>query len=146
MPAKTTRIFIDTNVWFSAYYGSENCQAIVNAHQNGNVVAVISSRVLDELVKNIRNKLPQHVPTIKNLLTNAPPEITPNPTDIPASLVPLVSPKDLPIFAAAMQADVDYFITGNIKDFKRNARKKVGKLTVLAPKEAVKLIGLTVAI
>lgn len=145
MPAKTTRVFIDTNVWFSAYYGSENCQTIVNAHQNGDVVAVISSRVLAELVKNVKNKLPQHVPTIKNLLTSAPPEITPNPTDIPEALVPLVSPKDLPIFAAAMQADVDYFVTGNIKDFKRNARKKIGNITVLTPKEAVERLDLTAA-
>lgn len=143
MPARTIRIFIDTNVWFSSLYGSENCQKIIQAHQDGTCVAVISVRVLDELVKNVRNKLPQQLHKLQALLVSTPPEIALNPMNIPEKLLPFVSPEDLPIFASAAQADVDYFITGNIRDFKRNKQKKIGKIAVLTPKEAVGALGLS---
>lgn len=143
MPAKTIRVFIDTNVWFSSLYGSENCQKIIHAHQEGKFVAVISPRVLDELVKNVRNKLPQHLHGLQTFLVSTPPEIVQNPTDIPEKLLPFVSLKDLPIFISAVQSGVAYFITGNIKDFKRNRRKKIGSITVLTPKETVEVLGLS---
>lgn len=142
MPARTIRVFIDTNVWFSSLYGSENCQRIIHAHQEGTFIAVISPRVLDELVRNVRNKLPQYLHEFQTILVSAPPEIAPNPMDIPEKLLPFVSPKDLPIFASAAQAGVDYFVTGNIKDFKRNRRKKIGAVTILTPKEAIELLHL----
>ena len=50
--------------------------------------------------------------------------------------------KDAPIFLSAVQSGVDYFITGNLKDFKRNRKKKIGGITVLTPKEAVESLRL----
>ncbi len=142
MPAKTTRVFIDTNVWFSALYGSKNCQTIIEAHRQGVFSAVISARVLDELIKNVENKLADHIHALQTLLISIPPEIVPNPTDIPEQLLSFVSLKDLPIFTSAIQADADYFVTGTIKDFKRNRQKKIGGITILTPKEAIEVLKL----
>ncbi len=143
MPAKTIRVFIDTNVWFSSLYGSNNCQTIIDAHRHGMIIAVISARVLDELVKNVENKLPDQLQKLQTLLVSYPPEIAPNPVDIPEKYLSLISLKDLPIFVSAAQANANYFITGNIKDFKRNRKKKIGNITILTPKEAVKVLGLS---
>lgn len=143
MPAKTIRVFIDTNVWFSALYGSKNCQTIIEAHQQRILVAVISARVLDELIKNVEKKLPDQLLKLQTVLVSTPPEIVSNPTDIPEHLLSFVSLKDLPIFASAVQADVSFFITGNIKDFKRNNKNRIGKVTILTPREAVKTLELT---
>lgn len=143
MPARITRVFIDTNVWFSSLYGSNNCQTIIDAHRHGMFTAIISARVLDELVKNVENKLSEHLPKLQALLVSCPPEIVPNPMDIPEQYLSIVSLKDLPIFVSAVLAGADYFITGNIKDFKRNRKKKVGNITILTPKEAVQVFGLS---
>lgn len=142
MSARTIRIFIDTNVWFSAFYSSKNCQILINAHREEKVCAVISELVLKELVRNVKNKIPDHFGDLRELFTNAPPEIVPDPVDIPKKLIKLVSLKDLPIFVSCLQNKVKYFITGNIKDFKVKQLKTLTGIKILTPKEVVLLLGL----
>lgn len=139
------RIFLDTNVWFSAIYGSENCEMILRAAGQKSLIPVISVEVLDELIVNLKKKIPQAANNMQEIMLSAAPVLTSSPAIIPPVVKRAVVGEDQKIIAAAIAADVDYFITGNIKDFKRNARKKVGKVTVLTPKEAVKLLGLTIA-
>lgn len=142
MPVKNIRIFIDTNVWFSAFYGSENCQKIIDAHVSGKVKIVVSPFVLAELAKNISKKLPLLVPSLYSFLEENQPEIFPDPEFLPKKLIALISPKDLKIFVSATTAKVRYFVTGNIRDFQR---EKLGKLTgikILTPQEAVKALRL----
>lgn len=137
------RIFLDTNVWFSAIYGSENCQMIVNAARQKSVIPIMSDDVLDELIVNLKKKIPQATHTMQEIILNAAPEIIARPKSIPTSVKRNVVGEDQKIFAAAIAANANYFITGNIKDFKRNAHNKVGNITILTPKEAVKTLKLT---
>lgn len=137
-----TKVFLDSNVWFSAFYHSKNCEALIQTHRNKGILIVISAQVLEEATRNIKEKIPHQLSNFQAFLLADPPEMVADPEIIPPNVIRAVSPEDRPIFTSAVAADVDYFVTGNIKDFKRNAHKKVGKITVLTPKEAVKVLKL----
>ena len=130
------RIFVDTNVWFSAFYGSTASEKIVTAHIQGLIKAVISQQVLDELVKNIATKIPPALSPLKTFLETTPPEIIPNPSTIPQLVQNLAHPKDLPILASAHQAKVKYFITGNTKHFNLQQIKTKTGIYILSPAQA----------
>ncbi len=142
MHAKISRIFTDTNVWFSAFYGSENCQRIISAHVSGKVKIVVSPFVLEELARNIVKKLPRQVASLYSFFEENSPEIYPDPELLPKKLIGLISPKDIKIFASAYKANVPYFITGNKKDFAIEDLEKLTGIKILTPKEAVKILDL----
>ncbi|MBI4991498.1 DUF4935 domain-containing protein [Candidatus Gottesmanbacteria bacterium] len=142
MPEKPIRIFIDTNVWFSSFYGSENCQKLTKAHQEGKINAVISARVLDEIVRNVKKKIPYQYDNLQKFLLGTPPEIVSNPKTIPPTLINLASVHDLPIFVSAMQARTDYFVTGNTKDFSVKKLEKITGIKIITPTEAVRILHL----
>lgn len=137
------RVFLDSNVWFSALYGSANCEKIIRAHIQETITAVISPQVLKESVRNLKEKIPHKLSVFQKLFFSYPPVIVPDPESINADIKDLVDPKDRPILMAAMLSGVDYFITGNIADFQRNKQKKIGNITILTPKEAIKVLGLS---
>lgn len=142
MSGKIIRIFFDTNVWFSSLYGSENCQKLTDAHQDEKIIVVISPLVLDEVVRNVKKKIPDYFDDLQKYLLGYPPEVVPNPSNIPHKFIGLVSPQDLPIFVSAVQANVDFFVTGNIKDFQVDRLEKLTKIKIMTPKEAVKALKL----
>lgn len=136
------RIFIDTNVWFSKLYGSENCEKIIKAHVDGRVQAVVSREVLSEIIKNVKGKLPLVFPSWQRLLTAYPPEVIIDPDKIPKKIGALVHHKDQGIFTAAVLAKVSYFVTGNIKDFNREKLERLTKIKILTPTELVAFLKL----
>lgn len=142
MPKRIIRIFLDTNVWFSAFYRSSNCEKLVYAHQNNKIIAVISALVLDEIIRNVTRKIPYKLPDLKKILLNTPPEIIPNPQSIPKKLYYLASPGDLPIFVSAFNAKVSYFVTGNIKDFSVKKLEKLSGIRIVSPHQAVAILKL----
>lgn len=135
-----TRVFLDSNIWISAFYHSKNCEALIRTQKGKNILIIICAQVLEESTRNIREKIPHQLDNFHAFLLTNPPEIVADPETIPPDIAAAVSPEDRPIFTAARLANVDYFVTGNVKHFKRNARNKLGKITILTPKEAVKLL------
>lgn len=133
-------VFIDTNVWFSAFYGSVNSEKLVKAHIRGNIKAVISQQVLTELVNNISTKIPRALPSLQKFLEAAPPEIVGNPSHISSKIKKLVHPKDAVIFASCLETKVKLFVTGNTKDFDITALKRRFNIVVCTPAEAIKLL------
>lgn len=131
------KVFIDTNVWFSAFYGSKNCEKIIKAFLGKKFQAVISQQVIEEMVRNIKEKIPHLLPYVKNLLINSPLQIVPDPKIIPSEIKDLVSVEDQPIFASAMLAKADIFVTGNISDFEVKKLEKITKPKILTPQQAV---------
>lgn len=71
-----------------------------------------------------------------------PPELYPDPVDGDQKIKSFVHPKDWPILSGAIEAKVDYFITGNIKDFSVEKLEKITKIKIITPNEAVKLFKL----
>src|SRR3989344_857543 len=101
MKNKTPRVFIDTNVWFSAFYGSPNCLQIVEFHKDGKIKAFVSQKILQELTKNIKLKLPRAFQLLETLLLNAPPEIVSDPPSLDKRIINLIDIKDQKIFCSA---------------------------------------------
>lgn len=139
MPQK---IFLDTNVWFSALWGSRNCQKLIGAHAEGTITAVLSQEVLKELLRNLKIKIPRVYDVFQKMILLHPPEIIEDPLKISQYIKSLVHEKDQGIFAAAVSAKVKFFITGNIKDFHVEKLKKITGIKIITPKEAVKLLKL----
>lgn len=131
------RVFIDTNVWFSAFYGSENSKKLLTMHINDEINAVVSQKVLQELVINIKKKLPRALPELNKILNSAPPTVISDPKIISKGITALVHPKDAVILQAAVTAKIRMFITGNLKDFKIDEISAKYNVSVVSPKEAV---------
>lgn len=136
-------VFIDANVWFSAFYGSPNSEKIIKAHVEGKITAVISQMVLTELAQNINRKIPQAFKPLKRFLESAPPIIVANPKIISKNIMNLVETKDQRIFQAAVNSKINLFVTGNIKDFNIPEIYKKLKIRIVSPREAVKYLKLT---
>ena len=137
MNLQPPRLFIDTNVWFSTFYGSPTCEKLLKAHIEGTIVAVVSTQVLKELVNNIQEKIPVALPAFEKLIATAPPLTLQDPKAINPKVKSLVHPKDQKVFCSILDVEnIRYFITGNTKHFSKTKLKKVTGVTVLTPKEA----------
>lgn len=142
MQKEPPRLFIDSNVLFSAIYGSVNCARLIQAHINNTIIAVVSQQVLEETVRNIREKAPHALSLLQNFIIHSPPEVVASAKQIDPRIRESVDKKDLYIFADAIQANVPYFITGNTKDFFVSKLEKLTVIKILTPKEAVELLKL----
>lgn len=142
MPKEPARLFIDTNVWFSSFYGSANCEKLLKAHLTGKIKAVVSQQIIKETVRNIEEKMPHLLPYVKKFLLNSSLEIVADPRNILSNIKNLVSTEDQPIFASAISAKADIFVTGNIKDFKVKRLGKISGIKIATPKQAVEILGL----
>ena len=136
------KVFADTNVWFSALYGSINCEKILDAYLRGKISLIMSKQVLNELIRNIQSKAPDVVPALEKILISHPPEIVRDPELIPKKIRGLISYPDQGIFMACQNSHVEYFIIGYIRDFKVVALEKLTGIKILTPKEAVEILGL----
>ena len=72
----------------------------------------------------------------------SPREIVADPKTIPSKIKNLISDEDQPIFASAIIARVDYFVTGNIKDFSVKKLEEITGVKILTLKETVKILDL----
>jgi putative PIN family toxin of toxin-antitoxin system len=109
------RVFLDANVIFSGLYSSHGTPGTILKYLvEGRIKAVISQQVLEEVIRNIKEKLPEALPVLKGLLENVPLEIVADPSLEEISCwVNLIHPADAAILAAAIVAKPDYFLTGD---------------------------------
>lgn len=109
------RVFLDSNVIFSALYSPKGAPgAVLEAFVSGDICVVISRQVLDEVVHTIKDKLPVVLPLLKDLLLSVPPEIQADPSYAEVERwTGRLKFADAAILAAATTAGVDYFITGD---------------------------------
>jgi len=139
---KKSRVFIDSNIWFSAFWGSLNCRKILLSHRDNKIKAVISHQVIEECARNLRSKLPQELSNFTNMISSFPPLLVKDPEKINREVVNLIEKKDQPIFCSAMMAKVKYFVTGNIKDFSVEKLDKLTGIKIVTPKQLVELFKL----
>ena len=130
-------VFIDTNVWFSAFYGSANAGKILKAHVGGELKAVISQDVLAELARNIKKKYPKALGVLRDFLEASPPVILSRPKTTSLLIQKLVEKKDRVIFQSVVNAKIKYFITGNLKDFNVSKIEKELGIYIVSPREAI---------
>ena len=115
MPKSKPRVFLDSNVIFSGLYSPEGAPGIILEHfVKGSISVVVSQQVLEEVIRTVKEKLPDSLPALSRLLVNSPPEVAGDPKLPDTKLwTKKLHPGDAAILAAAINAQPDYFITGD---------------------------------
>jgi len=111
------RIMLDTNIIISAgiFGGAWTSDLILRIANEYNII--LSSTIITELREVVALKFPNKASALEQFLTRLSYEIAYTPTEINPDIYPNVrDPKDYPILASAIIADVDVFITAD-KDF-----------------------------
>jgi len=115
VPEPKPRVFLDSNVIFSGIYSSRGAPPVIlERFIEGRLMVIVSQQVMDEVIRTIKEKLPEALPALRKLLMNAPPEIRKDP---PLEEVKrwseLLDAGDAAILTAALSAQPDYFVTGD---------------------------------
>lgn len=106
----------------------------------GSLTAVISYRVLEELVGAIKAKKPEPLPLLRTFLTHVPPELCADPTaDEVEEARRWINAADAPILAAARRSGADCIVTGNTTP---TAARRAG-ITILTPSQYLDELGVT---
>ena len=115
MPEPKPRVFLDSNVIFSGLYSSRGAPAVIlERFVDGSLMIVVSQQVLDEVIRTIKEKLPEAISALRKLLVNTPPEIWKDPAPEEVKRCSgLLDVGDAAILAAAIAAQPDYFVTGD---------------------------------
>jgi len=108
------RILLDTNILISAFaLNSPRMLALIDAITQQHTL-VIPSYVTQELLEVTRRKFPLKVQQAEQFLLELPCEHFETPAKLDASSYPdLRDPKDLPVLASAIEADVDILLSGD---------------------------------
>lgn len=109
-----TRIFLDANVYFAGFFSRSGAsRLILDLAGRGKIRLVASRLVLREADRNLRLKSdPKLVKAFHRFLNEAMIQIVPTPLDSELTVYEaLTHPKDVPILAAALRAQVDFLIT-----------------------------------
>lgn len=106
----------------------------------GVIRMVLSRQVLDEVERNLRDKLPQALPVMAEMLSHIAPEVVDDPpTEASAHWHEHIEAKDAPILEAAVLAGVDYLVTLNSRDFTPQIATLSG-LSIVSPGEFMERI------
>jgi len=134
--ADRPRVFLDTNVLVSALYSADGPPAaILRLHVDERITIVVSQLVVEELIRAIRRKLPDALPPLRELLLNMPPGVVRDPSgDEIQRFAPGVNLSDAPLLAAAVNAGVDYLVSGDLA-FLREARRLETSVALVTPRE-----------
>ena len=85
MSKSKPRVFLDSNVVLSGLYSSRGAPGLILEHfVKDRISVVVSRQVLEEVIRTIKEKLPDALPAMRRLLVNTPPEVVSDPklTDI----------------------------------------------------------------
>ncbi len=129
------KVFLDSNILFSmAYTGKDRSRSyLIYELQDLKALKVyLSKLVCEEALLNIRNKKPASLPFLRELIGRSTVLV-----DIKADLkhqqVSRLPVNDRGILSTAVYHKMDFFITGNDKDFHMFYHKKVGDTIILKP-------------
>lgn len=142
MPKSKPRVFLDSNVIFSGLYSPEGAPgAILELFVKGSISVVVSQRVLEEVLRTVKEKLPDSLPALRRLLVNTPPEVAADP-ELPdiKRWTKKLHLGDATILAAAIAAHPDYFITGDRHFIENPDIVKETGLTIVMPAQFLKII------
>jgi predicted nucleic acid-binding protein len=106
----------------------------------GRFQAVISSQIIDEIVRNVRNKAPQLQRSLRLLFDAVEFEVLPSPTEATVQeWIDAGYGSDAPIVAATFSSEIDLFCTGDVR-FRRRLVGREVPFRVITPAELVALL------
>lgn len=135
------RIFFDANVIIAGSMSRKGAsRALMMLAEMGMFRMVVSRQVMDEVERNLRNKLPQGLPVMVEMLGYIAPEIVEDPpAEALARWQGHIEAKDMPVLEAAVTADVDFLVTLNSRDFTLKIASLSG-VPVVSPGELIERI------
>lgn len=142
MPSPKPLVFLDSNVIFSGLYSSQAAPGLIlERFAKGSIRVVVSQQVLQEVIRTIKEKLPDALPALRRFLVNTPIEVVadPKPPDIKRWAKHL-HPGDAAILAAAITARPDYFVTGDRHFIDKTDIVKEAGLFIVTPAQLLKLV------
>lgn len=129
------KVFLDSNVIFSiCWSGIEFSRSglFFKLQQQGHIQLFISRLVHDETLFNLQTKRPESIPIFQKLCNEL--TIMPDNVGLTANQQIMRLPvNDRVIFMTALSNDMEYFITGNIRDFSDLYQKRIATLIALTP-------------
>jgi predicted nucleic acid-binding protein len=130
-------VFLDSNVLFSvAWTGREKSRSAIlfELQSLGFVRLFISRLVLEETMSNLREKRPEAIPFVEELLgeVEVVPDLAVEGEDLRVQGLP---ENDRLILSTAVSQGMDFFLTGNSKDFRGLYRSRIGRTLILSPRE-----------
>jgi len=127
-------VFLDSNVLFSiAFSGSKSRSYLLFELQNRGIVKIyISELVYLETSRNLQLKKQEQMNLLKELLKKV---TRIQDIYIAYSEINYLPEADRTILSTAVYNGMDFFLTGNTKDFSKIYRKKIHKTMILEPKE-----------
>ena len=141
MAGHRLRVFLDSNVVFSGLYSSVGAPAaILDAFAAGDLSVVVSSMVLEEVVRATKAKAPRALPALGLLLANSPLEVVANPA--PDGILPwrrFLSAGDAAVLAAAISARVDYLVSGD-RHFTGRRIAVEGRIRIVTPAQLLAVL------
>ena len=133
------KVFLDSNVIFSAAYSEKGKSRsyLFFELQNLNIIKIyISNLVKFESIHNIKIKKPEKLDFLNELLSKA--DIIED-VDVYYEFAKNLPENDRIILSSAVYHDIDFFITGNTKDFLTFYNKKLKNTLILTPKDFLEL-------
>lgn len=134
---KKLNVFLDSNVLFSiAYSGKDRSRSylLYELRDSGHIEIYISNLVLEEATHNIKLKKPDAMPFLKTLIRHSKvlEDILVIMKGAPIQTLP---DNDKIILSTAIHNGIEYFLTGNERDFRDLYQKRFYRTTVLKPAE-----------
>jgi hypothetical protein len=142
-PRTRPRVFLDTNVLFSALRTpGGKPRRVLQCATEGMVQGTVSQVVLGELARNLRRKAPYLIRDLEQLLIAATLEVVPEALDDEiARWRDAGLGTDAPIVAAAVLAEVDYFCTGDRRLLEKASLMQRAGLRVVTPGDLLEALG-----
>jgi predicted nucleic acid-binding protein len=130
-------VFLDSNVLFSvAWTGREKSRsAILFELQSLEFIRLFISRlVLEETMSNLRGKRPEAIPFFEELSGDV--EVVPDlVVEGEDRRVKELPENDRVILSTAVAHGMNFFLTGNTRDFRGLYRRRIGRTLILTPRE-----------
>lgn len=131
------KLFLDSNILFSAIYTNlkGSYPSMIFKLQNIKLVNIYISQLVElEAFKNINNKKPENLPLLKRALG----KITVlKDVELCMKEIQILPEADKIILSTAIYNRIEFFITGNTKDFKDFFNNKIENTLILTPKDFV---------
>jgi len=130
-------VFLDSNVLFSvAWTGREKSRSAIlfELQSLGFIRLFISRLVLEETMSNLRGKRPEAIPFFEELSgeVEVVPDLVVEGGDRRLKELP---ENDRVILSTAVAHGMDFFLTGNTRDFRGLYRRRIGRTLILTPRE-----------
>ena len=137
------RVFLDASVLFSASYSERGAsRKIIRRGIRDELIIVVSRYVLEEVERNLREKVPRAVRAFQEFVTLLSPEIAddPSPSELKEA-ASYINLKDAPIVVAAVRAEVEYLVTLDRRHFVQDPKvAERSGLNIVTPNELVAIL------